>query len=236
MLLWVLAAASGCARAHPVRYAGDARAPSVAADDVDFVAELPQGYTVIGELAARCAKPASHGAVKDVRWIDMMCSEPLLRRAMRERAAGVGGSALVNARCVKTHAGSAGAWVCRASVAVGKAAGGAHLQEGRATAAAVHGGIWGARVDVTAIRPSQEPSKEAREVPQALPAQMKLAVVAVRCAQCDPVQLEQAVLDVAGLLGASAVAALDCRPHVDGWQCLGDAMVDESREMGLRAW
>lgn len=86
----------GCSHSG-VRYSGVVADPSALASDVRVVAELPGG-TELGVVAARCE--AASGELEDgILYGDLVCSEPLLRAALVDTAAHVGGSHLVDVRC-----------------------------------------------------------------------------------------------------------------------------------------
>lgn len=91
----------GCS-ASGVRYSGVVSDPAVTPDGVAFVAS-EDGSTELGVIHALCELP-DDGLEDGVTLGDLSCSEELLRSAMRETAARVGGTHLVDTTCTRDGA------------------------------------------------------------------------------------------------------------------------------------
>jgi hypothetical protein len=96
-----VALGSGCARPSgtPARYTGYGGQAPIDAGRVREFEGRPAGYEVFGTVTARCRSDEGVGAMNRVLLSDVDCSEALLARALRDRAASVGADALVGRRC-----------------------------------------------------------------------------------------------------------------------------------------
>lgn len=87
----------GCA-AGGVHYSGRTQPMQQLASQVRELSQLPAGARVLGRAEARC-RLAEPGALRDAPLSGLLCSEPLLRAALRKKAAEVGGDLLAEVEC-----------------------------------------------------------------------------------------------------------------------------------------
>ncbi|HEX3594995.1 MAG TPA: hypothetical protein VHU80_07840, partial [Polyangiaceae bacterium] len=92
---------AGCGRASAQQafYTGRVAGAAVAPEKVTNEPALPPGSLFIGDIATRCRSDDGVVAIDDESLADVDCSEALLLEGLRERAASVGGTALVGLRC-----------------------------------------------------------------------------------------------------------------------------------------
>jgi hypothetical protein len=114
----------GCARpaALPARYTGTHGTGGFDSASVREVHNKPSAYVMLGSVTARCRADAGVRSIRDAWLADVDCSEELLVAALREKAAAVGGGALVERECVRDEHSCSEAWTstlitCSASVA-----------------------------------------------------------------------------------------------------------------------
>lgn len=91
-------AASACG-ASGVSYSGEARAPRVAPSAVASSDGAPPGHVLLGEVEAACSRVDAAPGLDGEHPGDVACSRDLLLAGLRERAARVGGTLLVDVGC-----------------------------------------------------------------------------------------------------------------------------------------
>lgn len=100
-----LLCAVGCGGSGGALYSGQTQDPRVKAAQLVEREAVPGGYRVLGVVEASCDReePAfgelTEHEASCRNLAELMCSEQLLSRALRERAAEVGGTVLVGRRC-----------------------------------------------------------------------------------------------------------------------------------------
>ncbi len=234
---------AACAPAHPVEFAGVARPPRTDAAAIQSYHVLPEGHHRLGRASVECLGFARGATVRDAPWLSVVCDEGILRKLLRQRAAEVGGTALVRERCVTDNPPEdARSAACAADVAAAPSGGGTSVakSDSREAAFPFSRGVLSARVDITPV--SVVPVRmrvdepRVREMPQASVDHVEIAAVSARCEACSRNDAELALRSVVGSLGAVAVSDVSCRRSFDGWQCLGDAMVEEREQTELQVW
>jgi hypothetical protein len=187
----------------------------------------------------------------DDEWLsDVACSADLLRRALRVRAAAVGGALLVGERCAShpdTAVGPDGPRIsCRAQVAAP-----APDEPGRKTAPLGASGvsrgqgqspsvaeIWNTRVEFTPARSRPAQAQRRLDLVAELPSQpvdhVLLGDVVVHCeAGCSLGGARETARWVAASIGADAVAGVHCVRQRLGWLCSGRATAYEHHPAGF---
>jgi hypothetical protein len=118
--------AAGCGGSGGALYSGQSQDPRVAATQLAERESVPGGYRVLGVVEARCDRqePAFGELIEHEpacrNLAELMCSTELLSRALRERAAEVGGTVLVGRRCSSEAGEGEIAIRCGAEVAAPK--------------------------------------------------------------------------------------------------------------------
>jgi hypothetical protein len=238
----------GCGRAsgEPARYDGRLGVPPVSVADVRVEPSRPPEYELLGEVKARCR--ADDGAVElDGEMLaDVDCSDALLRAALQEKAASVGGELLVGLRCDVSaqHQGDlfgSELHTCSARVAAPRSA------VKRDVIAPPSQGPYaspGQSFDVkVSLRPDDPnaqprhavPSERVAELAYVPPGRVVLGDIVARCREgCDRAVVRHAVRAAAGRVGASDVVGVACVQRHDGWLCTGRATRPEIDEYAAR--
>src|SRR4051812_49047032 len=106
MLRWsplTLVFAVACAGAPPgASYSGSRERPLVRAEQVRTAETVPPGYERLGRVSVRCKILHDLQALDREPLANVDCSEQRLDRALRERAAEVGGELLTGRECHRT--------------------------------------------------------------------------------------------------------------------------------------
>ncbi len=202
---------------------------------------LPYGYQRIGRVSARCSLIEGERPRNGARLVDVDCTESRLMAAIRERAAEVGGEALVGTRCrsrIRSQNDDSVtlALSCEASVARPSDDTLAHrpllgevLAEDDPARAAE---AWQIRVFFTPgpgspERPPRRP-EGVREVPLLPLADVRLGDLTTSCkCGCTQEGARRGLLAAAGRYGATDVVDLRCSALGHGWTCTGTAAAYE---------
>jgi hypothetical protein len=115
-------AGCGHASADPARFSGRYGTGTVDPALVREVRNKPSAYVMLGRVAARCRADAGVRSIRDGWLADVDCSEELLAASLREKAASVGGDALVGRECTRDEYSCDDVWkstliTCSAKVA-----------------------------------------------------------------------------------------------------------------------
>lgn len=249
LVLGFLPLAVGCAASAPgaASFSGREADVRLSPDRVREAPALPrEGFEVMGRVAARCAVRPLTGEATEGWLSEIGCSALLLRQALRERAASVGGELLVGPRCT---VGGGCRIRCEGRVArrlAGSAAPAAKSEELWPVRESPHfraSDAWEIRVRYV---PS-EPNRVARradlvhEVPELPAGDAVLGNIEARCLSgCELSSVRDAVRAVAARAGAHRAVGVACvatTGEASGWLCTGRASgyaVDPEREPAAR--
>ena len=223
---------------------GHSRAQVVDPHQIRSATDLPADYDSLGEVSAHCTRVVGERRMDDEWLSDVACSADLLRRALRIRAAEVGGTLLVDERCSSQRDFAArpdGPRIgCRARVAAP-----ARAELGGGTAPQPSGSVtpareqspsvaetWNTRVEFTPARPRPARGQRRLDLVAELPSQpldhVLLGDVVAHCeAGCSLGGAREAVRLVAASIGADAIADVRCVRQRLGWLCSGRATAYE---------
>jgi hypothetical protein len=243
----------GCGRAaaEPALYTGRVGTDARDATRVTTEPSVPAGYVILGDVASRCRADDGVVALDDESLADVDCSDELLLAALREKAASVGGAALVGLRCVvmpesrgdlldsEIHS-------CSAAVAapVTNARGPAGPSPGKRTefVPPYTSPNEAFRVSVTLVPAEKNPVRR-RAIPSESVAELAVVppgrvvvgdIVARGAGDCDRAVVRHAVRAAAGRAGATLVAGVSCVHDDAGWLCTGRAARPEIDEVATR--
>jgi hypothetical protein len=223
---------------------GHARPRRVGPDQMQSVTDLPADYDSLGEVSAHCTRVSAARQMDDEWLSDVACSADLLRRALRDRAAEVGGTLLVDERC-SSHSESArrpgGPRIsCRALIAAPARAEpsrkampfGSHGATSEPEPSPSVAEAWNTRVGFTPARAMTARPQRRLDLVAELPSQpmdhVRLGDVVARCeVGCSLGGARDAVRLVAASIGADAVADVRCVRERRGWLCSGRATAYE---------
>ena len=229
-----------CAAGHPVRYSGVTLPRAVVAEQIELRDDVPPGFDTLGTLSASCRGSDLSKPIRGEALIDVICGDEVLRAALRERAAAVGGTVLVGLACsqVRTAHDALNAG-CRASVAASRSD--PELPNRRGDGDQPDAlGVWGVAVDVAPVfdrrRAAPLESFRVHESPFAVPPYQKVASVTARCDRCERMEAEDALRSLAAHLGAETLADVRCSAFSEGWQCLADLLARDAQAMKIQAW
>lgn len=234
---------SGCGGLRSaVQFDGSRQEPAVSAAQVAEDEALPLGYEALGLAEASCGLRAPLGEVSD-EWLSQIdCSEDLLVRALRERAAEIGAELIVARTCTSRDSSvdaSIARYECRATFArpdaelrARRAAGTAGPAAGRAAAYPADEPpateSWRIRVS---FDPAGAPSERAatraadvRDVENLPPNDRAFGAVVARCdAGCTERGARAALRAVSARAGANDVVGASCVARGAGWLCTATA-------------
>ena len=247
--LVVLGAISGCARAgaQPAFYSGRVGGGAVAPASVAIVPAVPGGYRLVGDVVARCR--ADEGVVAlDREWLaDVDCSDGLLVAALREKAALVGGAALVGVRCTQTDESRDGALSsalhsCSAMVAANAGAMRPLSESAPVAVAPYRSPSEAFSVRVTLVpaerapfRRRAVPSDSVAELAFVPPGRVVVGDIVAKCsADCGRDAVRHGVRAAAGRVGATDVVGVACVRREHGFLCTGQATRPEIDECAAR--
>ncbi|MBK7581940.1 MAG: hypothetical protein IPI67_17250 [Myxococcales bacterium] len=232
---------AGCAT-QGVLFDGHAEPRIARAADIQELEAVPEGYERVGRLAARCTLVEGKRAERGSLLVDVDCTESRLMAAVRERAAEVGGEALIARHCRSRISGqdensTTTDISCDADVArpTGRSMAGRPLVSGimaeddapRAEEA------WRIRVHFTATPgvPYRAPRRadHVREVPDMPGANLKIGEIVTHCKEgCSRDGMRLGLIAAAGRMGASDVVDLHCAAKGHGLLCTATATAREA--------
>ena len=236
----MLALVPACASTHPVGYSGVSYAQKVSGQEVLQFESMPNGFERIGRVAASCDRPSTERPMESVAWLDAVCGRETLAIAINDRAASVGGTAVVALSCAeRRHADGRATASCSgevATAAIGRRAAGLRDDPSRRSLVAMLTTV----IDITpasgAPRREAIDVREIREIPRASPPWRELAQIVARCTHCSREDAEGAVRGVVASFGGDAVGELNCVRHIRGWQCGGEAFAYQESIAPARVW
>ncbi|HEX4337755.1 MAG TPA: hypothetical protein VH062_17710 [Polyangiaceae bacterium] len=247
LLLACSAVGCGRAAAQPAFYSGRTGTSVVGAAQVTTESAVPDGDLLVGDVAARCRADDGVVALDEESLADVDCSDALLLDGLREKAASVGGTALVEVRCV-TSAESRGDLLdselhsCSAFVAApSTAAPAASLRlSGKDAAfvppyadsgAAFHVSVTVVPVEKAPLRRKAIASESVAELAVVQPGRVVVGdIVASGEDDCGKAVVRHAVRAAAGRVGATDVVGVACVQQDSGWLCTGRATRPERDE------
>ncbi len=221
----LFASGLGCSTRSAVSYAGEVGGELVHPEQVEELTAMPPDYQRLGSADARCRIVWQQEFTPE--WLsDVDCSEARLTRALTERAADVGGSALVEKHCY-TAGGSRPEIVCQADIArTGVDDARVHYPS-TPSASPRSSEAWSIRVKYTRERDERRPARPAHNVGELAEqpvSHVRLGSIVTTCkAGCTEGGARGGLLAVAGRVGADAVVRGDCVRQADGWICTGVA-------------
>ena len=112
-----LVAACSPALRGAANFEGSREAPVMSPSEVGEDSALPPGHLEVGRLLVSCTLPKSWGAFEGELLSDLDCTEARLRQSLKETAAEVGGTLLVEPRCSSKQGGRRLLMECAAQVA-----------------------------------------------------------------------------------------------------------------------
>jgi hypothetical protein len=247
--LALLGATSGCGRAaaKPALYTGRVERPVVVAAEVNVEPAVPEASLLVGDVVARCRADQGVVALHHELLADVDCSDELLIAALRQKAASVGGAALVGLRCTaveESHDGALDSELrsCSAAVAAPEKRGG-ELPLGPSPlgfASPYDDPDEAFSVKVTLVPAEKQPAQR-RPVPSDAVAEFAFVppgrvvvgdIVATGEAACSRAAVRHAVRAAAGRVGATDVVGVACVRREHGFVCTGRAARPEIDESG----
>ncbi len=241
--------AAGCGRAsgEPARFSGHLGARGVDVASVRSVPARPPGYEILGHVVARCRADEGVVALDDAWLGDVGCSDDLLRAALREKVARVGGELLVGLSCKtdeQRHGDLLGSTLhtCSAKVAASAGPRSAGIEDRlplsrelpRELPYASADDAWRVSVTVLPADASVAP-RRARDVDRVaelaamLPGRIRMSDVIARCPDgCERDAARYAVRAAAGRVGATDIVGIACVRSEAGWLCTGQAARPEA--------
>ncbi|HVW27308.1 MAG TPA: hypothetical protein VHC69_18210 [Polyangiaceae bacterium] len=250
--LVLLCATSGCGRASasPALYTGRVEPRLRLATDVSIEPAVPETALYLGDVVARCRADSGVVAIDHESLADVDCSETLLVSALREKAASVGGAALVGLRCTATTESSDGALAsvlrsCSAAVAGAATDANGAFRRGAPPEFVLqdYDPSEAFSVKVTLV-PAEErpaprqpiPSDAVTELAFVPPGRVVVGdIVAKGNGPCSRAAVRHAVRAAAGRVGATDVVGIACVRRERGFVCTGRATRPEIDEYGA-AW
>jgi len=238
--LLAMAPLMGCAT-RGVIFEGHAEPRVARARDLLELADMPAGYERVGRLAARCTLVEGERPEPEARLVDVDCSEARLVAALREKAADVGGEALIGRRCRSRVSGSGEGSTtldisCDTEVArptgdtlVRRPLVSGVMSEDDAPRAeeAWHIRVSFAPAPGVPLRPPRR-ADLVREVPYMPGANLRLGDIVTRCHEgCTRDGARLGLLAAAGRVGASDVVDVTCAAMGNGYVCTGVATAHE---------
>lgn len=201
----------------------------------------PAGHEKIGEIGAECARAKPAGQLERERLSDLSCSRDLLLAALRERAAEVGGTALVALDCDAGGDLSCEADVYRPEVGAPRpVASERPLNEDPEGPAALGGPPRGRTADAWRVVVSswsrgaaraRKPVQQVEELAVPRAGQVVLADLKAYCASgCAEASVRAALTTAAARVGGSAVAAARCIRQGAAVECIASAVAPEQEE------
>ncbi len=200
------------------------------------MAALGADHVAIGTVASNCILREGTRLIDGAYLSDVDCSASRITRALRERAAEVGGTAIVGRRCVSRVLGRSDAGErlrirCEATVArpssdaLWRDHGTAPVEHTWATRAS---DAWNIRVSYTPGRGDEgrppRTSEHVHEVAVLPASHLTLGDVVTKCRRgCGRDATREGVREVAGRVGANSVVGVGCSRKSDGWICTGTA-------------
>ena len=251
--LVLVSAVAGCGRASalPALYTGRVADRVTGAEGVTTEPALAPGYEVLGDVVSRCR--ADDGVVEfdGESLADVDCSDALLLAGLREKAASVGGTALVGLRCVAvpeskgellaSEVHSCSAFVAAATDAAPMEHGAARPDEAFAPPYASPREAFRVSVSVvpseaTPLRRKAISSDSVAELAVVPPGRVVVGDIVAACSdECGRAAVRQGVRAAAGRVGATDVVGISCVHRDEGWLCTGRATRPEIDEDGARA-
>jgi hypothetical protein len=243
----LLGALSGCGRAAaaPALYTGRVEPRVRSAAQVTIEPAVPETALLVGDVVARCRADEGIVALDHESLADVDCSDALLVASLRERAAAVGGAALVGLRCTTTEESRDGALdsklrSCSASVAAARKR--SEEAPGHAESPAFVPPYYDPdeafAVRVTLVPAEKQPlrrppvpSDSVRELAFVPPGRVVVGdIVAKGDAECSRAAVRHAVRAAAGRVGATDVVGIACVHREHGFVCTGRATRPEIDE------
>lgn len=225
---------SGC-MASGVQFAGS-RQPAVASPDgVQVGVRPPQGASRLGRSSVECTPLAFEEDVADVRLSDLSCSASLLRAALLEGAADVGGTFLQEPKCQQKRNSARVTWLSCAADVWGP---GETTRPGAAARAAPFASVrdaWHISIDFwPAPGRARAPMRDAESVAEVdFPrvGQVRLGDVSATCDEgCAEHSLRHGLRSAAGWLGATSLVDVRCIQQASVTSCAGSISSPEYEE------
>ncbi len=242
LVLGLVGFVAGCGSSSlGAHFDGHARPSLVSAQQVRDISALPTGYVRLGEVRAHCTRYEGKLPPDGAKLSDVDCGGELLTRAIRERAAEVGGELLVARRCrsrVERESDDFAVYSVTCSAAVARpddsTLASRPLRPRTQVADAAPSAREGWRIVVRFAensRAARRPPRRVdyvRQVPTVPVSHQQLGAITTECsAGCSRAGAENAVLVAAGRFGASDVAELSCARRGKGFICQGKAAAYE---------
>ncbi|HVJ19035.1 MAG TPA: hypothetical protein VM686_26630 [Polyangiaceae bacterium] len=238
---WLLIAcltATACGSPPGASYSGTRERPLTSAARVQTLDAVPPGYERLGRVSARCTSPRDYQVLVEEPLANVDCSVARLDRALRERAAEVGGEFLAKRECSRTERErSCEAQVVRpgddmlvtrrpeakAAAESAPAPGPdevAHLEEPNVSSS------WVIKLSFDSRMPYARPKRTPGEVGrsgQKPPQLQDLGDMEARCDnhECDAAELTNALRIAASHLGADSLSDVRCFDDRRGSACVG---------------
>lgn len=207
-------------------FSGSPRAPITGADEISEYREVPQGYQVLGEVRSRCSgrTPAfgqlQAGESSRRSLSELLCSRALVGWALREKAAAVGGNALMGVHCNEYDDGGHHRVSCSARVGRGSGA----RPDGPAPSYTADlpelprfrsfDEVWriGVRFSATRDVPQRAatPIQLVSEVVDVPVQDVVLGDLSASCYDCQPEAVREALRAAVARLGGSDVVGVKC--------------------------
>lgn len=241
----LLGSLSGCGRAaaEPALYTGRVEPRTRSAAEVTIEPAVPETALLVGDVVARCRADDGIVSMNRESLADVDCSDALLVASLRERAAEVGGAALVGLRCTATKESRDGALdselrSCSAMVAAPRKRGEGPTAHGESPpfvppyddpdeAFAVRVTVVPAEKEP--LRRHAVPSDAVRELAFVPPGRVVVGdIVAKGDSECSRAAVRHAIRAAAGRVGATDVVGIACVHRQHGFICTGRATRPES--------
>jgi hypothetical protein len=245
--------ACGRASADPARFTGKYGVGSTEPAAVTEHRNKPLGHATLGHVKAQCRVDEGVRSLRDAWLADVDCSEDLLVAALREKAASVGGHAIVGRECRRDEQSRGELWkstllTCSAIVTaepgaepVPRAAG-ARSARGPAPAAPLLEPLeyasptqaFRVKVTLSATEPNRpprapKPPDRVAELAVLPVSDVVMGDIVARCrGECERAAVRYAVRAAAGRVGANDVVAVTCVRSADGVLCTGRAAKPEA--------
>lgn len=242
---WLLV---GCGAArYGASYSGVWEEPLTSAERVVTVEAVPASYERLGRVSVRCKVLRDYQALSDEPFANVDCTEQRLRRALRERAAEVGGELLAGLDCRR----SSGELRCDAQVARPDDDALARRSPERAAASPPSPApdpesvarieephvsrSWAILVSFDSRLPFERAARPPSKVDRAgdVPVQhLPLGDMEARCdrGECEARELAHALRVAAARVGAHSLAAVRCFDDRHGHACVGTLGAESSPE------
>jgi hypothetical protein len=219
----------GCGAATPgASYSGSREKQLESPEAIQVVEAIPAGYEWQGRASARCKLLNDYQALSDELLANVDCSKERLQRALRERAAEVGGELLAELRCRRSsqerrcdaQVGRPSDETLAARRPEALAASSSSNEEPRVSPS------WAIRLSFESRLPFERPAHSLSAVERSAdrpPHHEPLGDASAHCdrGDCESGELVHALRLAAARVGAHSVSAVRCHDDQRGHTCVG---------------